>query len=62
MYAPMRYEALFDHETDPIEMNNRYGDPRCADVRERMGGELIRMAQETNDPLIEPVRTACSSP
>lgn len=59
MYAPMLYEALYDHHVDPYEMNNRYDDQDCADVRARLANELNKMAVETEDPLAEDVRAAC---
>jgi len=46
---PQEFE-LYDLQNDPNEMNNLYGDPKYADVVERLRAELLRLRRETGDP------------
>jgi len=59
VYSPLGYEVLYDHQEDPYEMSNRFEDGSFGDVRERLGKALVRIAEETEDPLLGDVRDVC---
>lgn len=52
----IRWE-LFDLETDPAEMNNRFEDPELAEVRERLLDKLVELAEGYEDPILEALLT-----
>ena len=43
------YWELFDLETDPDELDNRYADPACAGVVTELQAELTRLRQQYGD-------------
>lgn len=57
---PDNYRHLYDHETDPHEMNNLIDSPEHAEARERMKQLLLGLAERTNDPILERLKEACS--
>lgn len=61
IYAPLGYNPLYDHQTDPYEIHNRIDDPEYAAVKKRMAGLLVDLAQKTDDPLLPQVKAACSA-
>jgi len=43
-------EELYDTAGDPYELNNRAVDPRCAEIKNKLAGELDRWMAEQGDP------------
>ena len=41
---------LFDREKDPLEMENRFGDPGYSEVQQQLEARLQQWMKETNDP------------
>jgi N-sulfoglucosamine sulfohydrolase len=46
-------EALYDVMLDPMEMDNRAGDPQAADVLRQMRQRLDKWMDDTDDPLLK---------
>ncbi len=42
--------VLFDHQTDPYELNNLAGNPKFADVQQQMEARLKKWMADTGDP------------
>ncbi len=59
VFCPLGFQILYDHQTDPYEMNNLFDLPEHAAVRRRMEKVLISLAEKTEDPLLPQVREAC---
>lgn len=51
LYSPAPYDLLFDHETDPYELENLYADPSHREQRTRMAAMLARVAAAAGDPI-----------
>jgi len=56
---PNNYRHLYDHKSDPYEMNNLIDSPDHVEQKERMKRLLVDLARKTKDPLIERVIGAC---
>jgi arylsulfatase A-like enzyme len=52
-----KYRLLYDHETDPHEMNNLFDDSSYAKTRMRMHRLLVELAEKAEDPLLAKLRT-----
>lgn len=52
VYAPGKYNHLYDHKADPHEMNNLIHPQDHADVVQRMQQQLLTLAEKTDDPLL----------
>ena len=59
VYSPLGYEVLYDHQEDPHEMDNRFDDDGFGDVRERLGKAMVKIAEETGDPLLDDLCAIC---
>ena len=59
VFSLLGYNVLYDHQTDPYEMNNLFNLPEHAAVKRRMEKVLISLAEKTEDPLLPQVREAC---
>ena len=44
---------LFDVESDPFELKNRYNDPELDEVRDQLRKELLRWREQQGDPLLD---------
>lgn len=58
LYANLDYKVLYDHQTDPYEMNNLFDNPDSRELKAKMQQELEQLAQETGDPLLGKIQTA----
>jgi arylsulfatase A-like enzyme len=43
---------LYDHQKDPYEMQDFIEDPAYEEVRKKLGAEMLRIAEETGDPVL----------
>lgn len=44
---------LFDVESDPFELRNRYNDPELDEVRDQLRKQLLRWREQQGDPLLD---------
>jgi arylsulfatase A-like enzyme len=51
VYDPYAPSELYDLETDPLELNNRYGAPEMTSLRNELIEELLRWSIRTEDTL-----------
>ena len=57
VYAPVgKFNVMYDHESDPYEMNNIVDSPEYADERKRLGKIMVDFAKRTNDPELGNIR------
>ena len=47
---------LYDHKTDPHEMTNLVNSSEHLDVKKRLAGAMLKIAQETSDPALLELR------
>lgn len=52
LYANLDYQVFYDHETDPYELNNLFGDPRYAEEQRMMEQKLLDLVKSTGDPIL----------
>lgn len=53
LYSTHGWPVLYDHKTDPYEMNNLYNSSEHAALKERLHQLTIKKAQEFEDPIVE---------
>ncbi|MEM8864503.1 MAG: sulfatase [Planctomycetota bacterium] len=62
-YEPeVDYWELYDLESDPNEMQSRFGDPAYADIQERLAEELARLRAELDVPAEDPPESLVRHP
>lgn len=49
VYRPTGMCELYDLEADPQELDNRYGDPACAEVQRSLEARMMRWLVQTSD-------------
>ena len=52
LYAPFGHDVLYDHETDPHELNNRFRYGLFAAFRKKLHAQLLGLAAERSDPAL----------
>ncbi len=61
LYSNLDYKVLYDHQTDPYEMNNLFDNPDFLELKAKMQHELEQLAEETGDPLLGSIKNANNS-
>ena len=46
------YQLFYDHEADPEEIHNLYGDPAYAEKQRELESVLVGLAERTGDPIL----------
>lgn len=60
VFSPIRFNILYDHQTDPYEMNNLFDSAEHDQVRRRLTSLILKMAKETEDPMLPLLEKVCS--
>jgi arylsulfatase A-like enzyme len=56
VYSPEPYSILYDHRTDPYEMNNLHAAPESQAQKKRLHELLVKVALEIKDPMVGELR------
>ncbi len=56
VYSPEPYNILYDHRSDPHEMNNLFTAPESQGQKKRLHELLVKVAQEVQDPMAAELR------
>lgn len=60
IYAPFRFNILYDIQNDPFEMNNLFDKPESNELKKQLGKKLVELARNTKDPMLPVVEEVCS--
>ncbi len=52
LYSALDYKLMYNHSTDPYELDNLYGNPGYAKKREELETILLKLAEEKGDPIL----------
>ncbi len=50
-YSNLDFKLMYDHQKDPFEMKNLFGDPEYAEVQKDMEAKLLKLVQSAGDPI-----------
>ena len=59
VFSPGIHNVLYDHESDPLEMENLIDAPQISGERKRLAELLVQMAEKTEDPMLQEVKGLC---
>ena len=59
VFSPGIHNVLYDHESDPLEMENLIDAPQISGEKKRLAGLLVQMAEKTEDPMLQEVKGLC---
>jgi arylsulfatase A-like enzyme len=59
IYAPIRFNVLYDIKDDPFEENNLFNKPESLQLKKQLGQKLVELARRTEDPMLPVVEEVC---